>query len=152
MQIQIPVKTLLLTVLLLPNINVIAAGDLSRQEPIEVRVQLGNADNEMRFIPSELEFETGKLYRLVLHNAGQVKHYFSSDKFFQSIYTRKVMAYAPNGDKVAEVKGQVRELEVFPGHTADWWFVPIQSGQFDDLICTVEGHTEAGMTGRITIR
>jgi uncharacterized cupredoxin-like copper-binding protein len=62
------------------------------------------------------------------------------------------MAYMPDGEMVAEIKGHVREVEVFPGHTADWWFVPIQTGTFEDLKCTVEGHSEAGMVGTITIR
>jgi uncharacterized cupredoxin-like copper-binding protein len=62
------------------------------------------------------------------------------------------MAYTPDGEMVAEIKGQIREVEVFPGHTADWWFVPIQTGKFHDLQCTVEGHSEAGMTGTITIK
>lgn len=129
-----------------------AAGDLSRQEPVEVVVELGSEENPMRFYPDELVFETGKLYRMILSNKSNIKHYFSSDSFVQSIYTRKVMAYTPDGDMVAEIKGQVREIEVFPGHTADWWFVPIQTGKFNDLKCTVEGHSEAGMTGTITIK
>jgi uncharacterized cupredoxin-like copper-binding protein len=129
-----------------------ATGDLSRQEPIEVVVELGNETNPMRFYPQDLVFETGKLYRMILHNPSNVKHYFSSDSFVQSIYTRKVMAYMPNGEIVAEIKGHVREVEVFPGHTADWWFVPIQTGTFKDLKCTVEGHSEAGMVGTITIK
>lgn len=129
-----------------------AAGDLSRQEPIEVIVELGSETNPMRFYPQDLVFETGKLYRMVLRNQSNVKHYFSSDSFVQSIYTRKVMAYMPDGEMVAEIKGHVREVEVFPGHTADWWFVPIQTGIFTDLKCTVEGHSEAGMVGTITIK
>jgi uncharacterized cupredoxin-like copper-binding protein len=129
-----------------------AAGDLSRQEPIEVLVELGSEANPMRFYLQDLVFETGKLYRMVLRNPSNVKHYFSSDSFVQSSYTRKVMAYMPNGEMVAEIKGQIGEVEVFPGHTADWWFVPIQTGKFHDLRCTVEGHSEAGMTGTITIK
>lgn len=43
-------------------------GDLTRQTPIVVEVELGTTEGEMRFSPSHLEFETGKLYRLVLIN------------------------------------------------------------------------------------
>ena len=141
--------------LLLINLIIIpadAAGDLSRQEPVEITVELGGETNPMRFYPQDLMFETGKLYRLILHNKSNMKHYFSSDSFVQSIYTRKVMAYMPDGEMVAEIKGHVREVEVFPGHTADWWFVPIRTGTFNDLRCTVEGHADAGMIGTITIR
>lgn len=35
-----------------------AAGDLTAQEPIEVKLQLGSEKDEMVFVPNELEFET----------------------------------------------------------------------------------------------
>ena len=60
------------------NGNLIAAGDMTGQNPIELTVQLGDSSNALRFTPSDLEFETGKLYKLVLHNASNTKHYFSS--------------------------------------------------------------------------
>ncbi|MEX0951073.1 MAG: plastocyanin/azurin family copper-binding protein [Gammaproteobacteria bacterium] len=130
---------------------VLAEGDLSRQDSIEVTVELGNKNGEMVFAPSELRFETGKLYKMVLVNNSPHKHYFSSDKFVQSVYTRKVQTYTADGDATAEVKGHIREVEVFPGYTAEWWFVPIQTGKFGDLVCTVDGHEAAGMTGTIEI-
>jgi len=136
---------------LLATLSASAAGDLSRQDPIKVTVELGTKDGRMQFSPSDLAFKTGKLYQLILVNNSPHKHYFSSDKFVQSVFTRKVQTYAPNGERTAEIKGHVREIEVFPGHQADWWFVPIQTGRFDDLVCTVDGHAEAGMTGTITI-
>jgi len=42
-----------------------AAGDLSRQEPIEVTVELGRPGQHV-FVPKQLKFETGKLYKLIL--------------------------------------------------------------------------------------
>ncbi|MDZ7736698.1 MAG: plastocyanin/azurin family copper-binding protein [Gammaproteobacteria bacterium] len=142
---------ILLLTSLVYSVTAHAAGDLSRQEPLTVTVELGTEDGKMQFTPSDLNFETGKLYRMVLVNNSPHKHYFSSDKFVQSIFTRKVQTYTPDGEETAEIKGHIREVEVFPGHTAEWWFVPIQTGKFDDLICTVDGHAEAGMTGTITI-
>jgi len=140
-----------LTRSLLHATTAIGAGDLSRQDPIEITVELGSEDGRMQFTPSKLHFETGKLYRMVLVNNSPHKHYFSSDKFVQSIFTRRVQTYTLDGEETAEIKGHIREVEVFPGHTAEWWFVPIQTGKFDDLICTVDGHAQAGMTGTITI-
>lgn len=131
--------------------TVSAAGDLSRQDPIEVTVELGTRDGAKIFQPANLEFETGKLYKLVLVNNSPHDHYFSSDKFSRAIFTRKVQTYASNSEETAEIKGHIREIEVFPGHRAEWWFVPIQTGNFSDLKCTVDGHAEAGMTGTISI-
>lgn len=129
-----------------------AAGDLTRQEPIDVTVQLGTEKEIFQFEPSHLTFETGKLYRLTLVNQSPTKHYFSSPALARSVFTRKVETFHQNGDRSAEIKGQITEIEVFPNAKAQWWFVPIQTGDFDDLKCTVSGHADHGMTGRITIQ
>src|SRR5687768_12557896 len=66
-----------------------SAGDLSRQEPIEVTVELGKPGQHV-FVPSKLRFETGKLYKLVLTNPSKDPHYFTSHALTQLIFTRKV--------------------------------------------------------------
>lgn len=142
---------LLLGVTLLSS-DLQAAGDLTKQHPIQLSVQLGNEKNEIRFFPSEVEFETGKLYRFVLHNPSPQKHYFSSEGLSRSVFTRKVQINGKDGKAIAEVKGNVREIEVYPGGTAEWWFVPVKSGAISDLKCTIKGHTAAGMVGEITIK
>ena len=79
-------------------------GDLTKQKPIEVKVFLKGEKNERYFFdPSELKFQTGKLYSL------------------------------------------------------EWWFVPIKTGYFDDLVCDIIEkdvnlkHSQMGMTGVIII-
>jgi uncharacterized cupredoxin-like copper-binding protein len=129
-----------------------AAGDLSRQAPVEVRVQLGDEKGARRFFPETIELETGKLYRLILSNPSPEKHYFSSDALSQAVYTRKVQVNGPDGKAVAEVKGFVREIEVLPKASTEWWLVPVKAGRFGDLKCTEPGHTEAGMVGQIVIK
>ena len=137
-----------------------AAGDLSQQEPIEIRVELGKAgSNEHRFFPAEVSFETGKLYKLVLHNPSPNPHYFSSASFADKVFTRKVQVALPADatKRIAEVKGAVREIEVYPGGSAEWWFVPVATGQLSDLHCHVKDkdgatHAEKGMRGAIRIR
>jgi len=52
---------------------------MTEQKPMEIKVQLGDSGNTLRFYPANLEFETGKLYKLVLHNLSGTKHYFSSE-------------------------------------------------------------------------
>lgn len=129
-----------------------AAGDLSQQTPVELRVQLGDEKDARRFFPERIEFETGKLYRLILSNPSSEKHYFSSDAFSQAVFTRKVQVNGLDGKAVAEVKGFVREIEVYPKASTEWWFIPIKTGQFTDLKCTVQGHSEAGMIGQIIVK
>ncbi len=53
------------------------AADLSKQEPINVVVQLGNEHGDLVFQPDKLTFETGKLYKLILINPSNTKHYLS---------------------------------------------------------------------------
>ena len=135
-----------------------AAGDLSRQDPIEIKVELGKPGAHV-FVPNRLRFETGKLYKLVLTNPSNDPHYFTSHAFTQLIFTRKVQVTQMRDGKVvtlAEFKGAIREIEVYPGHSAEWWFVPVATGRVTDLECGIRGtdgktHKEHGMVGEIVI-
>ena len=57
---------------------------------------------------------------------------------------------------MAEIKGSIREIEVYPGFSAEWWFVPVAAGTFTDLRCEIRAadgrtHAEHGMRGTIII-
>ena len=132
-------------------------GDLTKQKPIEMNVQLNGKTGKMHFFsPNILIFKTGKLCKLKIINTSKSKHYFSSSNFSKSIFTRKIQINK-NEEKVAEVKGNISEIEVFPNNEVEWWFVPIKTGEFDDLICSVKDlqtnkkHSEMGMVGKIII-
>jgi uncharacterized cupredoxin-like copper-binding protein len=138
----------------------ITGGDLSKQDPIPVRVDLGKEGvDQHKYYPDKLTFETGKLYKLVLHNPSNSKHYFTSHGFARKIWTRKVQVMddlGPGAKTIAEVKGPVHEIEVYPGGTTEWWFVPVSTGTLTDLHCPIKDkdgqlHGEKGMTGTITI-
>jgi uncharacterized cupredoxin-like copper-binding protein len=109
---------------------------------------------------NRLRFETGRLYRLVLRNVSRDPHYFTSDEFAARVFTRKVQVTQrqPDGREVtlAEFKGSIREIEVYPGHAAEWWFVPVATGRITDLRCGIVAadrrtHAEHGMVGEIVI-
>ncbi len=121
------------------------AADLSNQAPIEMVVQLGTENGDLVFQPKELTFETGKLYKLVLRNPSEAKHYLSGLRFAAAVWTRKV----ETGQ--AEIKGAIREIELLPGGAAEWYFVPVQAAGTFDFGCTIPGHSEAGMIGKITV-
>lgn len=143
--------SLFLACLLFPTFAV-AAGDLTDQTPIEVNVSLGDAKNNLRFYPDSLQFETGKLYKLVIKNPSKQKHYFTSEGLARSVFTRKVQVVSADHKTLVEIKGAISEIEVYPGQIAEWWFVPIKTLNETTLHCTIKGHTEAGMVGRITIK
>ncbi|MFQ5566876.1 MAG: hypothetical protein ACE5EU_11000 [Paracoccaceae bacterium] len=139
----------------------IAIGDLSAQDPIVVRVDLGKDGVEQhRYYPDHLTFETGKLYKLVLHNPSNSKHYFTSLGFAAKVWTRKVQVMddlGPGAQTISEIKGAIREIEILPGGTTEWWFVPVATGTITDLHCHVKAkdgktHGEKGMTGTIVIQ
>ena len=135
-----------------------AAGNLAGQQPIEVTVDLGKPGRHV-FEPKQIKFETGKLYKLILRNPSNDPHYFTSHAFSQMIFTRKVQVVQLRDGKpttLAEFKGAIREIEVYPGHAAEWWFVPVATGRVTDLTCGIKdkdgkSHAELGMVGEIVI-
>lgn len=122
-----------------------ATPPLHKQTPIEVTVELGTEAGELRFVPDRLTFEVGKRYQLHLSNPSPMKHYFTAKDFADGIWSQKVDA----GN--VEVKGAIHELELRSKTVADWVFVPVRSGEYA-LRCTVPGHTEAGMVGKIIVQ
>ena len=135
-------------------------GDLSQQPPAVVEVELGSPDGAHVFAPQQLRFETGRLYRLVLRNRSPHPHYFTSEAFAASVWTRKAQVLGRGADGrervMAEFKGALREIEVYPGFSAEWWFVPVQAGRFTDLRCGIKAedgrtHAEHGMRGEILV-
>ena len=136
---------LILAALLLSSTVVWAAGDLSRQTPVELKVLLGSKDAEMAILPKTWNLATGKLYKVTLVNEGKVKHEWVAPEFALTIWTRKVETAG------VEVKGVINEIELLPGAKADWYFVPIRTGEFF-MGCEIEGHKEAGMVGKIIVK
>lgn len=136
-----------------------AGGDLSKQDPIEVVVYLGKDGlDQHKFYPDKLTFETGKLYKLVLHNPSDSKHYFTSLGMAAKVWTRKVQVmddFGKGAKQIGEIKGAIREIEVYPGGTTEWFFVPVATGTVG-LACGIKDkdgktHGENGMKGTITI-
>jgi uncharacterized cupredoxin-like copper-binding protein len=122
----------------------LAALPLAKQIPIEVKVDLGTKAGDLKFVPHQFNLQAGKRYKLLLNNPSPLKHYFTAKDFADAIWSQKVDA----GN--VEVKGAIHELELRPGTSAEWVFVPVRSGLYS-LRCTVAGHTEAGMTGTLEI-
>ena len=132
-------------------------GDLTRQEPIDVEIFMKGTKGKVHYYePSVLKFETGKLYKLVIKNISDSKHYFSSKKFAESIFTRKIQI-KKNNQKIAEIKGVINEVEVFPENSVEWWLIPVKTGRVDDLSCYVKDnkskkeHSQMGMIGSIIV-
>lgn len=119
--------------------ELVKAADWSQMETVEVSLA------EYSFSPSSLYFVKGTPYKLTIKNDGSKKHYFTASTFFKSIATRKAQTDA------AEIKAPYfHALEVFPDKSIDLYFIPVKTGRFD-LLCTIDGHADAGMMGSIFV-
>jgi len=120
------------------------AVDLTQQPAIAVRISLGTPTNELKFVPNTLTFQAGNRYKLVLDNPSPQKHYFTAKDFADASWTQKIEAGG------VEIKGAIHEVELKPAAHAEWVLVPLKPGAYD-LRCSIPGHTEAGMTGKLLI-
>lgn len=128
------------------------AGDLSRADPQEIVIEMGTSGDKMYFKPDHIDLETGKAYKVVLRNVDEAKHEFAGHELIARLFTRKIEITDPSGDLVAEIKGNVREIEVGPKQEVEWFIVPVQTGENLPMECEIEGHKEAGMVGTVTIK
>ena len=129
-----------------------AAGDLSRADPQEIVIEMGTSGDKMYFKPDHLDLETGKAYKIVLKNVDEIKHEFAGHELIEKIFTRKIEIADPSGGLVAEIKGNIREIEVGPKREVEWFIVPIQTGEDIPMQCELPGHKKAGMVGTVTIK
>ena len=131
--------------LLISGIPVSAQGrDMSAQNAILKVVNLGTEDGQLVFDPNKLIFRSGTLYTLKLVNPSPLKHYFTAKDFADAIWTKKVEVAG------TEIKGHINNVELKPGATLEWTFLPIKTGSYP-VICTIIGHQDAGMVGQIMI-
>jgi uncharacterized cupredoxin-like copper-binding protein len=102
--------------------------------------------NEYNYLPSSLNFEAGKPYRLHLENTGSKSHTFSSEPFFKSIAARRLTT------KEGTVEAPfIQELVVASGQAADLEFVAPTQGNYP-LVCNEPLHEVFGMSGTIHVR
>ena len=93
------------------------------------------------FEPEPPRFETGKLYRLVLRKSAPTRITLRrTDSRRPHLHPQGAGdAGGADGREVtlAEFKGAIREIEVYPGQAAEWWFVPVATGRVTDLRCGI---------------
>lgn len=129
-----------------------AEGDLSRLNVIEVPVELGSNDNGMFINFAVSDFNTGQAYDLVITNTDDFKHEIALNEFGEVIFTRKLEISDADGNLVAEIKGQIREVEIGASQTVHWFIVPVQSSSEPfEITCELDGHYDSGMHTEITV-
>lgn len=93
---------------------------------------------EYRFLPADLHFRVGTLYRLHLENAGKEMHEFTAPAFLAAVDMQTPQSLVPAGNEVL----------LQPGEQKDVLFMPRAPGHYG-LICA--DHDWAGMIGEIVI-
>ena len=111
----------------------------------EIPIHLGDESGQLQFFPNDIHLKLNQKYKLILDNPSPSKHYFTAKDFADASWTQKVQA-----GKV-EIKGAIHDLELKPGGLAEWVLIPQKAGIYS-LYCSVLGHREAGMIGKITIQ
>lgn len=102
-------------------------------------------DDTMRFSPDHLKFKAGETVRLVVHNAGKIRH----EMVIGSMDELKEHAAMMRGNPAMQ-HAESNMVTLAPGEQGDviWQFD--KPGTFD-FACLVPGHLEAGMTGKIEV-
>lgn len=88
---------------------------------------------------------------LRLENSSPNSYYFGSQGLADAVYSRKVAVLGADGKPVVEVYGPVRRLELKPRSVAEWWFYPVRTGLFEDVMST-RTHAVAGMRATIEVK
>ncbi|NQW09574.1 MAG: hypothetical protein HQ481_06815 [Alphaproteobacteria bacterium] len=130
-----------------------ADGDLSRANVIDVPIEMGSNGGKMYLKPDHFEFVTGQAYKLIVTNVDKIKHELALNEMGERIFTRKIEASDAKGNLITEVKGLIREVEVGPGKTVEWFIVPVQTtGGPVEITCEIPGHLKAGMRASVVIK
>ncbi|MBX9635684.1 MAG: cupredoxin domain-containing protein [Magnetospirillum sp.] len=116
--------------------------NFSWDRPTETVVTL--LDNS--FEPSALVFDRNKPYRLVLKNVGHTPHDLVDLNFFHAIVLRAVVS--SNGTVFTP---HIHSLSVQPGSVVTITFAAVKPGSFD-IFCSIPGHREDGMEGKVVLR
>ena len=133
------------------------AADPACEAPIEVTVQLGTASNDMVITPSNLTFERGKYYKIVLKNPSGVEHRLSVAFLAAAVKTLS----KPVVDR-GTVKGALRftlwvpygylprEIDIGSGGVAEWHFIPVRQVSAK-VGCIINSHAKAGMVADFNV-
>lgn len=131
-------------------IALLVAGGCARppvQRPAGVR-EVEVTGRDFQFEPGTIELQAGVPVRLVFRNAGTVSHDLQILDMPADI-RGKSQQHAEHGKTGAN--GAVHVGTDRPGQTATIEFVPTQPGEYK-VICSVPGHAEAGMEGKVVVR
>ena len=111
-----------------------------------VAVTISEGNEKMSYAPPEIDVWTGEQVKLVVKNAGMLKHEFFLDSFKHNASHKNEMQKNPemeHDDPNAESSEPGQQKEIL------WRFS--KPGTFE-FTCLIPGHYEAGMHGKVVVK
>lgn len=120
-------------------------------ETLEVTVHASESGG-LVFTPAVVNIPIGQLVMLTLINDGLIEHDLEVIEFPAELAEADhVMESSDQTNMVEEHHGEgVVAAHAKPGQSTSVTFTPTQVGEFE-FICTIPGHREAGMVGRLVV-
>jgi uncharacterized cupredoxin-like copper-binding protein len=126
-------------------------------KPHRLLLSLGQEDERKRlFHPDRLVLVAGKRYTLVIQNPSLEVHEFDAPGLVAAAWSSHVKVLDDIGATarpIAKIVGTPAEMEILPGGSVEWTFVPVVAGSYD-ILCDIKDqsgktHTAMGMQGTI---
>jgi uncharacterized cupredoxin-like copper-binding protein len=115
-------------------------------EPLELVIEA----HDFGFTPAVIEATVGQPVRLTLNNVGLLEHDWS----VRHMPVTDVREHsAQSAGHAAHMRGDDPDLHVaaMMGEQGVVEFTPTEPGEYE-IVCTVAGHEEAGMVGRLIVK
>ena len=113
----------------------------------ETNVGMVEGSGSFTFTPPDLQLTKDVAYKLILDNPSDhaAKHYYTATEFYKTVVLRKAE------DDHAEIKAPyLNAVELLVGGNTVLFIVPTVANTFD-VLCTIPGHVELGMTGTVAV-
>lgn len=134
------------------GIAIAAAGCASRAADTPRATLTTVTATEFAFAPAELTLQVGPHAAVRLQNRGQLLHDWTVDAIPATAVTATGAEHSSGaGHSIAPAGTVPLHVTADRGKSADVSFTPTQAGEYT-FYCTVPGHREAGMRGRLLVR
>ncbi|MBI4788918.1 MAG: cupredoxin domain-containing protein [Chloroflexi bacterium] len=102
--------------------------------------------NEFKFEPATVQITTGRPVKVILRNKGSIEHDWSVMKL--AVAGKQESGDAHGMSNMAEEPAV--HVAAMNGKTGELEFTPTSPGTYE-FVCTVAGHKEAGMVGKLVV-
>lgn len=123
---------------------------MDRSKHNKITVTINDDADYYNFAPRDFSLTLGQAYILRVENnaTNSGKHYYTALDLYASSAIRKIQTEM--AEMKADFLGDQELLAVATGTWAEYFFVPMEAGEFP-VTCTIGTHATRGMNGTITV-